>query len=98
MDRDTVIAKLKHHEAELRGLGVGALYLFGSVAEGKERPDSDVDLFFDPTPDADFSLLELAGLQVRLTDALGVEADVHMREYLNKHIRRNAEAEAVQVF
>jgi len=98
MDRDTVIAKLKPHEAELRGLGVGALYLFGSVAEGKQRPDSDVDLFFDPTPDADLSLFEFVGIKNRLTDTLGVEADLHLREGLNKHIRRNAEAEAVRVF
>lgn len=98
MDRETVIAKLKAHEAELRGLGVAALYIFGSVAEGKARPDSDVDLFFDPTPDARFSLFDLAGLKVHLTDALGADADVHMRQYLNRHIRPNAEAEAVKVF
>lgn len=98
MDRETVIAKLKAHEAELRGLGVAALYIFGSVAEGTQRPDSDVDLFFDPAPEADLSLIEFVGIKHRLSDTLGVEADLHLREGLNKHIRRNAEAEAVRVF
>lgn len=98
MDCATVIAKLRDHEAELRGLGVAALYVFGSVAEGKQRPDSDVDLFFDPAPEADLSLIEFVGIKNRLTDALGIEADLHFREGLNKHIRRNAEAEAVRVF
>jgi uncharacterized protein len=73
MDRETVIAKLKDHEAELRGLGVAALYLFGSVAEGKQRPDSDVDLFFDPVPEAELSLFDLVGIQLHLTDTLGVD-------------------------
>jgi len=47
MNRDEAIARLKKHEAELRGLGVEHLYLFGSTARGDARQDSDVDLFFD---------------------------------------------------
>jgi predicted nucleotidyltransferase len=31
MDRNTVISRLKAHEAELRGLGVQHLWLFGSM-------------------------------------------------------------------
>ena len=38
---------LKDHEADLKRMGVKALYMFGSTARGEQRPDSDVDLFFD---------------------------------------------------
>jgi predicted nucleotidyltransferase len=31
-------------EAEIRALGVSRLAVFGSVARGKDRPDSDVDI------------------------------------------------------
>lgn len=43
MERDTVIAALKAHEAELRAAGVLSASLFGSVARG-EAPAHDVDL------------------------------------------------------
>ena len=44
MDRDTIIARLRRDEAELRALGVASLSLFGSVARGENGPRSDVDL------------------------------------------------------
>jgi predicted nucleotidyltransferase len=39
-----VIAILRAHETELRQAGIMRLSLFGSVARGEERADSDVDL------------------------------------------------------
>ena len=47
MKRVDAIAVLRAHEAELRGLGVEHLYLFGSTARDEAREDSDVDLFID---------------------------------------------------
>ncbi len=44
MDRDTVIARLRAHEQELKSAGVLSLRLFGSVARDEVGPDSDVDL------------------------------------------------------
>lgn len=44
MDRRTVIATLKVHEAELRQLGLISLSLFGSLARGQAAEDSDIDV------------------------------------------------------
>ncbi len=44
MDRDTIIAKLKAREPELRQLGAGSLSLFGSVARAGNTSLSDVDV------------------------------------------------------
>ena len=44
MDRDTIIAKLKAHEAEFRQLGVESLSLFGSSARRENTSLSDVDV------------------------------------------------------
>ena len=44
MTREETIRRLHEHEAELKRLGVEHLYLFGSVARGEAREDSDVDL------------------------------------------------------
>jgi uncharacterized protein len=47
MKRDEAINRLQQHEADLKRLGVERLYMFGSIARGEARDDSDVDLFFD---------------------------------------------------
>lgn len=38
------LSRLQAHEAELRGLGVERLSLFGSVARGQDSAQSDVDV------------------------------------------------------
>ena len=46
------IERLVASEAGIRALGVQRLGLFGSVARGQARPDSDVDLLVRFFPDA----------------------------------------------
>jgi predicted nucleotidyltransferase len=60
------------------GQSVARLYLFGSVVRQAARSDSDVDLFFD-TDNARFDLIELVGVQDRISDILGTESDVMTR-------------------
>jgi uncharacterized protein len=76
MRREEVIARIRAHEAELRAMGVAHLALFGSVARGDDRPDSDVDVPIDVEPNRKFSLLDLAGVQLRLSGLLRGEVDV----------------------
>lgn len=38
-----VLRSLREREADLRNKGVAALWIFGSVARGDARPDSDID-------------------------------------------------------
>lgn len=97
MDRDTAIARLKAHEAELRRLGVEHLYLFGSTARGEAREDSDVDLFFDYQRGT-FGLFDLMDVQERTSGILGRKADVMTRDSLHKTLRQRIEASAVQVY
>jgi predicted nucleotidyltransferase len=97
MDRDTAIARLKAHEAELRRLGVEHLYLFGSTARGEAREDSDVDLFFDYQRGT-FGLFDLMDVQERTSGILGRKADIMTRDSLHKTLRQRIEASAVQVY
>src|SRR2546425_7400413 len=48
--RDQTIQRLLAAETEIRQLGVRRLALFGSVARGEARPDSDVDLLVEFAP------------------------------------------------
>jgi uncharacterized protein len=52
MKRDEIIAKLQAHEPELRAAGVRSLALFGSVARGEQRNDSDIDIIVRLTSEA----------------------------------------------
>jgi len=48
--------------------------VFGSVARGEDREDSDVDLFVDPAPG--MTLFDLGGIIDELEKLLGVPVDV----------------------
>jgi hypothetical protein len=97
VDREQVIALLRACETELHRSGISRLYLFGSVARGQARPDSDVDLFFD-TDNPRFSLIELVDVQERVNVILGVASDVMTRASLHPLLRPQIEAEALRVF
>src|SRR5260370_41587010 len=54
--------------------GAKRIRVFGSVARGEARPDSDVDFLVELEPGR--SLLDLSGLILDLEEALGREVDV----------------------
>jgi predicted nucleotidyltransferase len=97
MQRDEVIAKLRRHEAELRRLGIEHLYLFGSVARGEAREDSDVDLFFDH-PEGSLGLFQLMDVKDAAARILGRNTDIMTRRSLHPVLRERIEASALQVF
>jgi predicted nucleotidyltransferase len=97
-DRDRVIGKIHDHEAELRALGVEKLWLFGSLARGDARPDSDVDVLIDIVSARQFSLLDLAEVRLVLCDLLGREAGVVIREDLRPRFRDRIADDLVEVF
>jgi uncharacterized protein len=98
MTASTTLDQLKLLEADLRAKGVCALYLFGSVARGEERVDSDIDLSFDIAPDAKFSLFDQAQIICDLTKALGTKVDLIPRRAIHPYILSKVEAEQIKVF
>ena len=97
MRSEAVIAKLKAHEAEIKALGATSLYLFGSVARDEALGGSDVDIFIDYDEASDFSLIELARLQQKLSDLLGGKVDLTTRTSLHPMIRPEVEASARRI-
>ena len=59
-----VLSTLLLHEAELRGRGVCHAAVFGSVARGEVRPDSDVDVLVDLDPLQPMGLFEYARVKL----------------------------------
>jgi predicted nucleotidyltransferase len=98
MKRDKAIHLLKRHEREFREAGVGALYLFGSVTRDQAREESDLDAFFDLDRPSGFTLFDLAALQERMQDILGVKVDLMTRNAIHPRRRPRIEIDAVRVF
>jgi uncharacterized protein len=88
---------LKPDYTALRGRGVIALYVFGSVAREETTPASDVDLIVDYDPESTFNLIDLAAVRRQLSDRLGVEVDVVTRNGIHRRIRDRILGEAVRV-
>lgn len=67
--------------------------IFGSVARGEERPDSDIDFLVELDPDA--RPFEILSIGVELEEVLGVKVDVGTRATLRDRVRDEVLAEAI---
>jgi predicted nucleotidyltransferase len=97
MNRAEIIRVLKRHEAELKKLGVDHLFLFGSVARGDAKDDSDIDLFFDHEKGR-LGLYELMDVKERAQKILGRSTDIMTRASLHPVLRERIEETALRVF
>jgi predicted nucleotidyltransferase len=92
MQRDEVIRILAGHRMQIRAVGVKSLALFGSVARGDDRPDSDIDVLvefhgaatFDQYMDLKFLLEELLGRRVDLVSTKGLRPQ--LRSYVERDV------------
>lgn len=98
MKQDEVIATLRAHESELRAAGVVRLSLFGSTARNEARAESDIDLLAAFDDAQNLSLLDMIGIENRLTDLLGQPVDLIEEGMLKPRARENVSREAVRAF
>lgn len=95
MNLNDVLTIIAANEPELRRRHVATLSVFGSVARGEARPDSDVDLLveFDGSR---VTLFDLGGLQVFLSEILDAEVNLVMRDSVFAELQDRIYAEAVR--
>lgn len=72
--------------------GARNVRVFGSVARGEDRPDSDIDFLVDMEPGR--TLLDLGGLFADLRELLGRPVDVLTEKELHRLFRNRVLAEA----
>ena len=98
MDRDTIVARLRHAEGALRRRGVSHAALFGSTARGDAGADSDIDILVDLDPEVVRTVFDYAGVKRYIADMFDRSVDVVDREGLKPHVRASAMADAVHAF
>jgi hypothetical protein len=101
MTREEALERLKAGEPELRRCGVAHAGLFGSVARGEARPDSDVDVLIRFAPEAAITLWDYAALKRRVAQILKTSAkrvDVIDLDGMSAYVRPHVERDAVYAF
>jgi len=88
---DEIKSVLAQHKEELADrYNVSQIGIFGSYIRGEQREKSDVDILVEFEEAAKLSLLDVIGLEIELSDLLGVKVDLvekkSLKPYLGKHI------------
>ncbi|MBF0093027.1 MAG: nucleotidyltransferase domain-containing protein [Alphaproteobacteria bacterium] len=93
-----VMQQLKATEPELRRRGVVHLSLFGSLARGEVRDDSDIDIAVEIEPGHSFSLIRMEDTRLLLQDVLGYPVDLGEVDSFRPSVREAFEHDQVRVF
>ncbi len=98
MNSATALEVLRRSEHALRKRGVRHAALFGSVARGENRPDSDIDIMIEIDPAARLTVYDYAGLKEYIAGLLDRPVDVVSRRNLKAHVASAATADAIDAF
>jgi uncharacterized protein len=95
-----LIDQIRELKPQLSGLvamyGASHLRVFGSVARGQERPDSDVDFLVELPRGYDLFAQRMP-LAQGLSDILHRNIDLIPEHELNRHLRNQILSEAVEI-
>jgi predicted nucleotidyltransferase len=98
MNKQEAIAVLVRNRDALQARGVRHAALFGSIARGEARPDSDIDILIELDPRAELDVFAYAGLRRYISELFAAPVDVVDRDALKPHVRPPAERDAIYAF
>ena len=98
MNAERALATLRQNEPALRARGIAHAALFGSVARGDNRPDSDIDILVEFDPDARLTIYDYVGVKDLIAGLFAEPVDVIDREALKPHLRAPSERDAIYAF
>ena len=82
IDRERIAEFCRRHQ-------IRKLLLFGSVLRDDFRPDSDIDFLAEFHPQAVVGFLDLAAMELELSDMLGRKADLRTPAELSRYFRQD---------
>jgi predicted nucleotidyltransferase len=98
MKSEDAIAILRQNADALRARGVRHAALFGSLARGDARPDSDVDILIELAPDNTLDLFAYSGLMRYIESLFPIPVDVVDRDALKPYVRAPSARDAIYAF
>jgi hypothetical protein len=93
-----VLETLRAHKRELHAMGVSHASVFGSVARGDARTDSDIDVLVDLDRERPMGVFEYARLKLYIGELFDNSADVVSRGALKPFPRDSILRDAVDAF
>ena len=98
MTLEQALQTLRKAEAELRAKGVIHAGIFGSVARGEQRTDSDIDIVIDFDPAAPITVFDYAGVRDDIADLFDRPVDVIDRRGLKPELHQPVSHDLVYAF
>jgi predicted nucleotidyltransferase len=98
MNANTAIATLRRHEQALRARGVAHAAIFGSVARGDNRSNSDLDILVEFKPGFEGSVYDYVRFKEYVAGLFDVPVDVIDRAALKPYLGAPATRDAVYAF
>jgi predicted nucleotidyltransferase len=95
MSAEQMVELLRGHRDHLDRLGVAALFVFGSVARGEARPESDIDVLVEFNGPATFD--GYAQLKFYLEDLLQAPIDLVTRDAVRPELKAAIEQDARRI-
>jgi len=89
---------LAKYKPELkRKFEIKEIGIFGSYISGEQGEKSDLDILVEFEDDARLSLLDMVGLEIELSELLGVKVDLVEKKYLKPFIGQHILREVVYI-
>jgi len=98
MIREEVIETLRARQDDLMRMGVVHAAVFGSVARGDDRSDSDVDVMVDVDPVKVRGIFALGRIQTLLEEWIGRPVDLARRDRLRPGAATEAAQDGIHAF
>jgi uncharacterized protein len=98
MNSTEALETLRRAQDALRGRGVKHAALFGSVARGENRPDSDIDIMIEIDPEARVTVYDYVDIKGYIAQLFEGPVDVVNREALKPYVRPAAMADVIYAF
>ena len=98
MNRDLALEILRRLRKPLEARGVAHAALFGSIARGQGRDDSDVDVLISPVVGRRLDLFDLGGIQTLLDERSGRAVDLAVEPVRRPELRRAIAQDRMDAF